>query len=987
MFFGQDNFDKIDPDSHIFNALFPGFSSDNISNYYSVQQFNNLDHNFSHISLFNSNVRSFHANGHLFEALFSSLSKLPDLIVLTETWNGPETIDTCRLEGYSAIHTMRTSNRGGGVSVFYDTNWRCEKIENLSVCTETIETCVCRVTFSGSSLIIFAIYRPHSDSIDNFSLCLEQMLQDPIIKNSSKVILVGDFNVNLADQNCSKVQSFKSIMYSFGYLPVITKPTRFPPNIANISGTNLDQIWINNFNPFISGIINLDITDHLPSFLLLNIDVPFHGDSKIKIVSRPFNDRNFSSLQDEISNINWDSILENLDPDQACKVFFTKINDLYCKHFSIKIKYISAKRAANPWLTPEIKKMINKKSEYFKLYKLGIISKRLNNIFKNKVNSTVRRAKNKYFVNAFERSFGDIRKSWEIMKKLLGSSSKKNIIESITCSGIEYFDKADICHQFNEYFGSIAMNLASELPQSDQPFDYLGPPKPNSFYLFDLTLPECSKLISKLKLTSTGLDTMPVRIFKQLNQYLSLPVCKLINLSFRAGVFPDNLKIARITPIFKKGDKKCISNYRPIASLPYLSKIYERAMVNRLFSFINKFSLLSKFQYGFQKNKSTCHALINLTELIFKGLNSKHHVINIFIDLAKAFDTVDHALLLDKLHNYGVRGTSLSWFRSYLNNRIQFVSLGSHSSSQKVINIGVPQGSILGPVLFLIFINDLPSASNILSPTLFADDTTLTAMDSDFENLVPTLNRELELINLWTKNNKLTVNVSKTELLAVSNRHFSHFDHNITLNNQNLTFTDNCMFLGTKLDNRLTFANHIQYITNKLSKSSGIFYKIRENLSRKAKLDYYYAFIFPYISYNIEVWGSTAQCHLNPLVLQQKRFIRLLANADWLAHTTPLFQEYKILKISDVYLYYVSVYVFKAKQQGNFHTEHAYNTRSIDRLPFTFQRLNSTQRSLTFTGPHIWNSLPLHLRNIDTLPKFKKHLKQFLLEKYSDSQI
>ena len=269
---------------------------------------------------------------------------------------------------------------------------------------------------------------------------------------------------------------------------------------------------------------------------------------------------------------------------------------------------------------------------------------------------------------------------------------------------------------------------------------------------------------------------MPVRIFKQVGDLVSIPMCKSINISFKTGYFPDELKIARITPIHKKGAKNILNNYRPIASLPYMSKIYEKAMANRLFSFLNKFSLISEHQFGFQKKKSTSDALISFIEKNYVALNNRKNAMNVFLDLSKAFDTVDHSILINKLHFYGIRGLPLSWFRSYLNNRVQYVSIGSSKSSEKYIKIGVPQGSILGPILFLIFINDLPRVSNELSYTLFADDTTLTYSHSNYPYLLNSLNVELELINSWTKSNKLTVNVLKTELMLVTMRNLN-LDH------------------------------------------------------------------------------------------------------------------------------------------------------------------------------------------------------------------
>ena len=230
------------------------------------------------------------------------------------------------------------------------------------------------------------------------------------------------------------------------------------------------------------------------------------------------------------------------------------------------------------------------------------------------------------------------------------------------------------------------------------------------------------------------------------------------------------MKKARITPIYKKGDTKLCSSYRPISSLPFLSKIYERLMANRIISFFNKHSLFSDKQYGFLKGRSTQDALHSFAERIYDALDSRMHNISILIDLKSAFDTVNHSILLSKLELYGIRGHPLNWVRSYLSDRKFFVSLAGSSSSDKTVNIGIPQGSILGPLFFIIYNNELPKVSNHLSTTLFADDTNFSISNSSYENMIPILNEELDKIKKWTAANRLTINTSKTELLMFTNK-------------------------------------------------------------------------------------------------------------------------------------------------------------------------------------------------------------------------
>ena len=978
------DFQNIDPDDHIFNNMFSGTEANSVCNYFSVENYNNLDFGSDrNFLLFNCNLRSFNANGSTFEALFGTLSKKPNAIVCTETWNSPSSHELCKFNSYNSFHTFRDNSRGGGVSVFCETGFRVQKVAELSVCNLTMETCVCRIGTENGYIIICAVYRPHTDSIENFATELESLLSNPVIKNASTILLAGDLNLNISNLECANVQFFKSIMFSLCFIPVITKPTRFSPESSYCS--TLDQIWISKSNFLLSGILLVDISDHLPSFMCFSDPLQQKFHEKRKITFRPYSDQKFKLLKTSLANIDWHKEIGRITSVQeAYNNFVSKIDGLYCQHFPSKVKYISEKRIKNSWLSPNLKHLINQKCKYYKLFKLGLISRDSNNRFRNKVNSEVRKGKSNYFLYKFEQSILDIKKTWNIIKNLMGCTNKKNIIDSITFAGKEFSEHCDIAEQFNEYFGSVASKLDNLLPEPEiSPLLYMGPPKPNSFYLFDISEAECAKIISKLKVTRTAPNVMPVRIFKQLKYELSKPLCILINLSFKTGTFPSSLKVARITPIFKKGDKKMIENYRPIASLPYISKIFERIMANRLLSFFNKFNLISKSQYGFQKNKSTGDALINLTELIYSGLDSREYTLNIFIDLSKAFDTVNHRILLDKLFICGIRGLPLLWLENYLKDRKQYVGRGDSASSLKISNLGVPQGSILGPILFLLYVNDLPSVSNVLSATLFADDTTLTISHPNYDELVVKANRELEPIISWTQANRLTVNVNKTEMILISNRSQTNTDDQIVLNNEYIKFNETVMFLGVKIDTGLTFNNHISYITTKLSKSTGIFYRIRDNLNERARLNFYYGFMYPLLSYNILAWGGTYDTYLNQIIIQQKRIVRLIANSDRLAHTTPLFYQYKILKIADVYRYFISIHVFKARKSGLYTTDHVRSTRNRDLAVPTFHRLTSSQHSVSYAGPTIWNQLPEYIRCIDKLPKFKTILKKFLLDKYS----
>ena len=969
--------DMIDPDRNYFDNVIPDVNC----KYYSLTEFTSLGFDNNVFSLLNYNIRSFHANGPVFQSMLNSLEHDFKCVVLSETWNTENNLELCKMDQFNGFHTFRQNSRGGGISVFCDQTISASKCENVSRCTDDLESCAVKFNYNSLSFLILAIYRPPSGNIQNFTLELESIL-DVINLHTNTVIITGDFNLNLTALENTNVLNFSSALHSLHFISVINKPTRFPTCNSDSTPTTLDHIWLNSTNCSCSGLLYFDATDHLPCFCC--IDVPFFhsSDTKVKIQLRPFTEENFLNFTNKLIDTNWDELLNYNDVDSCLNKFIEHLNKLYQENFPLKTKYLSKKRLRNNWITADIKRLINLKSEYLKQFRNGFISRETNNRLKNRLGKMIKSAKKQFYVNAFNNFKNNAKRSWELLHQISGTNKTRQETIQLLDGNCVLTEKSDIANKFGDFFNSIGRELDSNLTVNNvSPYNLIER-NPRTFYIFPVTETECEKIISKLKLTKTHIDFLPVKIFISIKSHILNPLCKILMASFESGIFPQQLKIARITPIFKKGDKNNPSNYRPISSLPYISKIFERCMTNRLTSFFSKFSLFSKSQFGFLKNRSTQDALFDLTETIYDSLNFKKHHISVMIDLKKAFDTVNHDILLDKLELYGIRGLGLSWLKSYLTNRTNYVGLGQTNSSRHVINIGVPQGSIIGPILFLIYINDLPKISNNMTSTLFADDTNFSMSHTDYDTMVNILNSDLTTIQDWTIANRLTINLSKTEMLLFTNRLTNRNDQQIMLGGGCVGFVESCKFLGIYIDEGLTFKTHINYVLGKISRSAGILYRIKNLLPLESRLKYYFSFIYPYISYNISIWGGTNLCNLYPLNIQHKRIIRLLSDAGYLDHTAPLFKKLKLLKLDDIYKLHILTHTYRAIKSGNYQTNHNLNTRYRHLATPTFQRLSRTQQSISFCGPVLWNSLPDTIKEIGTASLFKRHLKSYMISQY-----
>ena len=395
---------------------------------------------------------------------------------------------------------------------------------------------------------------------------------------------------------------------------------------------------------------------------------------------------------------------------------------------------------------------------------------------------------------------------------------------------------------------------------------------------------------------------------KQCSKNFVKPLTALINSSFREGVFPRELKKARVVPIFKTGDKSLINNYRPISILSFYSKVFEKLMYNKMYNFIEANDILYAHQYGFRRGHSTQQAIITLIDKITKSVNSDDFVISVFIDLKKAFDCVPTNILLAKLQAYGIRGDYIKWFQSYLTDRTQYVNFNGEDSAEHTLKCGVPQGSILGPLFFIIFVNDMFNVSNVLFNVLYADDTCIYISGSDINALFDVLNIELASLLEWLNANRLTLNVEKTFYMLFHRKRIKTDNLKLIIGQSMLKQTSQCKYLGLIIDNKLNWAAHIAHVKSKISKCVGILIKARPCLSRKCLLDLYYSFAYPYLIYCVEIWGHAGDRLLHPLFLVQKKIVRIITFSAFLAHTAPIFYNLRLLPLNKIVLQRTSVF-------------------------------------------------------------------------------
>ena len=528
----------------------------------------------------------------------------------------------------------------------------------------------------------------------------------------------------------------------------------------------------------------------------------------------------------------------------------------------------------------------------------------------------IRAAKREYYFKTFTSQKNDIKKTWKTIDETLNRRKNKSKFPSeFIVNNRSIADQKEIADQFNIFFSSIGSTLSDSIEIDDSTLDftdYLNNPTQHHFNFNTITESETLSIINKLKSkNSSGKDEISNKLLKSIKNEIAKPLTIIINQSLKTGVFPDALKIAKVKPLYKKGDNFCLNNYRPISLLPTISKIFERVMFTQLYSYLNANNLLSEQQYGFRSQHSTELACVKLVDYITTEMDNIKKIKTptaIYLDLSKAFDTLNFNILLSKLQYYGINGISLSLIRNYLTNRFQYVQFENSESDLLEIKTGIPQGSILGPLFFSIMINDLVNSSNKFKFLMYADDTTIYFNLEDFpiENREVLINNELEKVNKWLKLNKLAVNVDKTKSMLFHKRR-PVTPIQFSMNNRIIDVVQHFNYLGIMLDADMSWKIHVAMVRNKLSRINGILHRLKYIYPQNILITLYKSLFVPHINYGSLLWGHAG----GALDKIQKKTVRTITYSNYIAHSEPLLKELNLLKVKDLFELKILKFLFK----------------------------------------------------------------------------
>ena len=963
-----------------------------------------------HRAIGHINIRSIDSNGPKLQDLLYEMNSNIHFLTISEFWKNNNNF---LLDGYQKpAFTLRPGlQQGGGVAIYVKNGIPFQKLDTFCYIKNSIEVCTISTRIKGREIIIACIYRPPNHTQDYVNTFISELnaLIDNInsYKPNCNLEIVGDYNIDLGSPS-PRLTALTNLIDNKGLDPAINIPTRITRNTATI----LDYFLSNSNDPFNPYIVPVSISDH---FLIIK-SFEFERERKVKIDCRKYSEENVDSFKNRLINEDWNDLILQENHDLKWEMFLTKTDEIFNNTFPKKTITVSNKIADKPWYSDEI--LIDMNTEK-KLYVKSKATRRQQHIdshkeFKRNLDTRIRNAKKQYFAELIEENKHNPKNTWKILNKLIGREQGNDMnIEKIIVNGNTISDDNQIANSFNEFFASIGHQLESAIPANNAEYqEYINEyhhstMNVETFSFSAVTLREVIDIGKTIQpKSSCGPDEIPSKIIKIMIMTVPGVFQSLINSSLNTGKVHQRLKDANVIAIHKKASRTERNNFRPISLINSVSKIVEKIVGHQLREHLDLHGLFYESQFGFRKLHSTTHAMLCFLEKINRLKACRRHVRSIFVDLTKAFDTVKHSILLDKLKAFGVRNIELEWFRNYLLNRRQRCRINNCLSEWIQINIGVPQGSILGPLLFAIFINDLPNFirkhDNISGCviSLFADDTEITVSHTDPAQLTNYANEIITLAQKWFRINKLTLNPGKTRtILFTKSPSITPSIDGIQIKevySTNQIDEDKMFkFLGFQLDEKLDFKSHTEQVIKKLNSANYIIRRIKNQLGTQQKINIYNAIFRSQFEYGISIWCN--EVNIKRIEKLQKRAIFAVDGPSNKRHSEPIFKKLGLLDVKDIKSLndiglahgvihnYSPILVTRSLQKKVINP--IVNLRSnANTLDLEESQANS--RSITkWIIPNLWNQLGQEDKEVDKIKKLKLKLKKRYLDRYTNNPI